>query len=233
MSTMHNRANLWWFTIFYISYCGCSDGPADSRREISRLSGDPQATFFSIVILGDSLTEGYGVSPAQAYPSILEKKLSSQNQAVPYPCKVINGGVTGSTTSGGASRIDWYLKSPPDFLIVALGGNDGLRGIPPAESKKNLRTIIARAQEKQVPVLLAGMKLPPNYGLPYTQEFESMFTELAEELNVPLLPFLLEGVGGNPNMNLPDLIHPNPSGHKIIAQTVYEYLIKHLPNKQS
>ena len=146
--------------------------------------------------------------------------------------EVINGGVTGSTTSGGASRIDWHLQNPPDFLIVALGGNDGLRGIPPEESKKNLRSIVLRAQKREVPVIIAGMKMPPNYGSQYLQMFENMFPQPAEELNIPLLPFLLEGVGGEPQMNLRDRIHPNPAGHQRICQTVYQQLIKHLPQTQ-
>ena len=121
------------------------------------------------------------------------------------------------------------MQSPPDFLLVALGGNDGLRGIPPQESKQNLRKIIVSAQQRKVPVMLAGMKLPPNYGATYLEAFENMFPELADELKIPLLPFLLEGVGGNPKMNLPDRIHPNPQGHQLICQTVFQYLIKHLP----
>ena len=137
--------------------------------------------------------------------------------------------MTGSTTSGGVSRIDWYLKNPPDFIILALGGNDGLRGISPKESKQNLRIIIEQAQGKNVPVMIAGMKLPPNYGPHYRKKFAIIFSELAEEMQVYLLPFLLKGVGGIPAMNLPDRIHPNPQGHKIICQTVLEHLIKFLP----
>ena len=228
MSILHNRANLCLLTLFLYSLSGCSDNKTKEQTDPTIVIDNSEARTYSILILGDSLTEGYGVSPAQAYPSLLEKKLNSNEQKGSRIYKVINGGVTGSTTNGGASRIDWYLKSPPNFLIVALGGNDGLRGIPPSESKKNLKDIIIRAQAKKVPVLLAGMKMPPNYGLPYLKDFENMFPQLARELNVPLLPFLLEGVGGNPKMNLPDRIHPNSYGHQIICQTVYEHLVKHL-----
>ena len=228
MPILHNRANLCLFTLVLYLLTGCTDSTVTDRPTPSTVAHNSDAPTFKILILGDSLTEGYDVPPSNAYPFLLEKKLNSQSQKNSRIYQVINGGVTGSTTSGGASRIEWYLKSPPDFLIVALGGNDGLRGIPPSESKENLSNIILRAQAKKVPVLLAGMKLPPNYGFQYIKDFENMFPQLAEELNVPLLPFLLEGVGGNPKMNLPDRIHPNSSGHQIICQTVYEHLTKYL-----
>jgi len=183
---------------------------------------------YRILILGDSLTEGYGVSPDQAYPALLQQKLNHSRTQKQRPYEVLNAGVTGSTTSGGASRIDWYLKNPPDFLVVALGGNDGLRGISPEESKKNLAHILDQAAQKKVPSMLAGMKMPPNYGEAYRLTFENMFAELAKEKMVPLLPFLLDGVGGDPKMNLPDRIHPNPEGHKKICETMHQHLIKHL-----
>jgi len=185
---------------------------------------------FRILILGDSLTEGYGVSAQQAFPSLLEKKLNdefSSDKNRSY--EIINAGISGSTSSGGVSRIEWLLKSKPDFLILALGGNDGLRGVPVEETKNNLEKIILAAKSKDIRTLLAGMKMPPNYGIEYTREFSKLFEDLANQENVPLIPFLLEGVGGNPAMNLPDRIHPNPSGHQKIAQTVYHNLINHLP----
>lgn len=209
---------------------GCTDKPKQSAESTFTGEEATEENPFRILILGDSLTEGYGVSPAQAYPSLLQKKLNSSSQTGHRLFEVMNGGVTGSTTSGGVSRIGWHMQSPPDFLLVALGGNDGLRGIPPQESKQNLRKIIFSAQQNKVPVMLAGMKLPPNYGATHLESFENMFPELADELKIPLLPFLLEGVGGNPKMNLPDRIHPNPQGHQIICQTVFKHLVKHLPN---
>ena len=229
MSIFSNRANLWLVTLSIIFSSGCPDGEQRRSASPSTRTHETSDKPFRILILGDSLTEGYGVSPAQSYPSLLEKLLNQDQEAVSTRYFVINGGITGATTSGGASRIDWYLKSPPDFLIVALGGNDGLRGIPPEESKKNLKSILLRALNKKVPVMLAGMKMPPNYGSQYLQRFENIFPQLAEELDIPLLPFLLEGVGGNPKMNLPDRIHPNPSGHQRICQTVHQHLIKYLP----
>jgi acyl-CoA thioesterase-1 len=229
MSFTHHRANLCFLSLLIVSMIGCTDKPNQSAENTFTGEGITEEKAFRILILGDSLTEGYGVSPAQAFPSLLEKKLNSSSQTEHKFFEVINGGVTGSTTSGGVSRIGWHMQSPPDFLLVALGGNDGLRGIPPQESKQNLRKIIVSAQEHKVPVMLAGMKLPPNYGATHLEAFENMFPELADELKIPLLPFLLEGVGGNPKMNLPDRIHPNPQGHQMICQTVFQHLIKHLP----
>ena len=187
---------------------------------------------FSILILGDSLTEGYGVAAEQAFPSLLEKKLntefSSDNNCT---FKVINAGISGSTTSGGVSRIDWLLKSQPNFLIIALGGNDGLRGVPIGETKKNLEKIILAAQNKKIPTILAGMKIPPNYGIEYTQKFADLYITLSQTKKVPLIPFLLEGVGGVPSLNLPDRIHPNAEGHQKISETVFNFLINYLPRK--
>lgn len=229
MTILGNRANLW-FLFFFLGLLGACMENSPASIEVSDTQGQKnKPDTFRILILGDSLTEGYGVSPNQAYPHLLEQKLNQALSPNEQPYEVVNGGVTGSTTSGGASRIDWYLKQPPEFLIVALGGNDGLRGIPSEKSKENLKSIVVRAQEKKVPVMLAGMKMPPNYGPEYRKTFERMFPELAEELQIPLLPFLLEGVGGNPKMNLPDRIHPNAAGHQIICQTVHKHLIKHLP----
>ena len=135
---------------------------------------------------------------------------------------------SGATSSGGVSRIDWFLQAQPDFLILALGGNDGLRGVPVSETKENLSKILATAAKHQIPALLAGMKIPPNYGLTYTSEFAQMYQDLAEHHHIPRIPFLLEGVGGDPKFNLPDRIHPNPAGHKIIAETVYQSLARQL-----
>ena len=228
MTILGNRANLWCLILLFGVIGACSENtPTNIEPPDTQEQGNKPPPF-RILILGDSLTEGYGVYPNQAYPYLLQQKLNHALSPNERQYEVVNGGVSGSTTSGGASRIDWYLKQPPEFLIVALGGNDGLRGLPSEKSQENLRSIVVQAQEKKVPVMLAGMKMPPNYGPEYRKTFESIFPRLAKELKIPLLPFLLEGVGGNPKMNLPDRIHPNAAGHQIICQTVHKHLIKHL-----
>lgn len=220
-----------WFKIIFLAFLlgGCSSEP--ERNSLSQTPNQAkQDNVFRILILGDSLTEGYGVSELQAYPTLLEKKLNqelAEDRNTTF--KVINAGISGSTTSGGVSRIDWLLKSSPDFLVIALGGNDGLRGVPVEETKKNLEKIIQAALDKEIPTLLAGMKIPPNYGIEYTRKFAQLFQDLSTKHKVPLLPFLLEGVGGNPSMNLPDRIHPNSAGHRKISKTVFKSLATHLP----
>ena len=226
--SLHTWSSL--ISLFVLSiFSGCPSNP-ENPTETQVYRKNSTENFFRILILGDSLTEGYGVSAQQAFPSLLEKKLNnefSSDKNSSY--EIINAGISGSTSSGGVSRIEWLLKSKPDFLILALGGNDGLRGVPVEETKDNLKKIILAAKSKDIPTLLAGMKMPPNYGIEYTREFSKLFEDLANQENVPLIPFLLEGVGGNPAMNLPDRIHPNPAGHQKIAQTVYQNLINHLP----
>ena len=226
--SLHTWSSL--ISLFVLSiFSGCPSNPENpTETQVYRKNSTENS--FRILILGDSLTEGYGVSAQQAFPSLLEKKLNdefSSDKNRSY--EIINAGISGSTSSGGVSRIEWLLKSKPDFLILALGGNDGLRGVPVEETKNNLEKIILAAKSKDIPTLLAGMKMPPNYGIEYTREFSKLFEDLANQENVPLIPFLLEGVGGNPAMNLPDRIHPNSAGHQKIAETVYQNLINHLP----
>ena len=226
--SLHTWSSL--ISLFVLSiFSGCPSNPENpTETQVYRKNSTENS--FRILILGDSLTEGYGVSAQQAFPSLLEKKLNdefSSDKNRSY--EIINAGISGSTSSGGVSRIEWLLKSKPDFLILALGGNDGLRGVPVEETKNNLEKIILAAKSKDIPTLLAGMKMPPNYGIEYTREFSKQFEDLANQEDVPLIPFLLEGVGGNPAMNLPDRIHPNPAGHQKIAETVYQNLINHLP----
>ena len=220
-----------WFKIIFLVILlgGCSSEP--ERNSLSQSPNQAkQDNVFRILILGDSLTEGYGVSELQAYPTLLEEKLNQElAEDRNSTFKVINAGISGSTTSGGVSRIDWLLKSSPDFLVIALGGNDGLRGVPVEETKKNLEKIIQAALDKEIPTLLAGMKIPPNYGIEYTRKFAQLFQDLSIKHKISLLPFLLEGVGGNPSMNLPDRIHPNSVGHRKISETVFNTLATHLP----
>ena len=173
-----------------------------------------------IVALGDSLTEGYGVDKDEAFPSLLENKLIAKG----YSVKIINAGISGSTSASAPSRIKWYLRSKPDIIILSLGGNDGLRGLSTKFMKKNLGEAIEIAQSAGVKILLSGMQIPGNYGLIYTESFRKVFYELAEKYNIKMIPFLLENVGGVAALNLPDGIHPNSEGHKIIAETVVKSL---------
>lgn len=174
-----------------------------------------------ILVLGDSLTEGYGLTKEQAFPAVLEKLIAQSGKK---DVVVLNGGVSGSTTASGASRLKWHLKAQPEIVIIALGANDGLRGVKIEESRKNLTATIELARKSGLKVLLAGMKLPPNYGKEYSRDFEKMFVELSKKYSVPLIPFLLEGVGGDPSLNLEDGIHPNAQGHEKIAKTVLKHL---------
>jgi len=173
-----------------------------------------------IVALGDSLTAGLGVAEAQAYPAVLQQKLDADG----YAYEVVNMGVSGDTSAGGLRRLDWALEGDARVLIVALGANDGLRGLRPDEMKKNLERIIERAKEDDIIVILAGMEAPPNYGAEYTAAFRRVYQELAREQGVRLLPFLLDGVAGDAALNQSDGIHPNARGAEIIADGIWKVL---------
>ena len=170
-----------------------------------------------IVALGDSLTAGLGVAPGEAYPARLQEKLEMAG----YELEVVNAGVSGDTSAGGLRRLDWSLDGEIAVLIVALGGNDGLRGLPVEELKSNLGAIITTARDRGVEVLLAGMEAPPNFGQAYTDAFRSTFDQLAKEHDVLFVPFLLEGVAGVPELNQPDQIHPNARGAEQIADHLW------------
>ena len=180
----------------------------------------------TIVFLGDSLTEGFGLDKNEAFPHLFAQALKERGY---QNIKVINAGISGSTSASAVSRLKWYLRIKPTILILALGANDGLRGVNPQAMKKNLETTIQMAQEQQIQVVLAGMKVPPNYGIKYAEDFESVFPDLAQKYKIPLIPFLLEGVAAQPELNLPDGIHPNQKGHQIITKLMLEYLLPLLP----
>ncbi len=180
----------------------------------------------TIVFLGDSLTEGYGLEKTEAFPFLFQQALKAKGYK---DIKVINAGISGSTSASAPSRLKWYLRIKPTILVLALGANDGLRGVNPQAMKKNLATTIQLALDRKIQVVLAGMKIPRNYGSQYTREFESVYPELAEEFKIPLIPFLLDGVATHPEMNLPDGIHPNSKGHQIIAKHILENLLPLLP----
>lgn len=180
---------------------------------------DPQAAFPLVVFLGDSLTAGLGLDEDEAYPAVVERELETEGQEV----RILNAGVSGDTTAGGLSRLGWLLGQKPDVVVVALGANDGLRALPLEQTEENLREIIRRSRESGARVLLLGMRIPPNYG-PYADDFAAMYPRLAEEMDVPLVPFLLEGVGGERALNQADGIHPTAEGQEIMAKTVVPFL---------
>jgi acyl-CoA thioesterase-1 len=173
-----------------------------------------------VVFLGDSLTAGLGVNEDQAYPAVVGERLA----AAGHPVRVLNAGVSGDTSAGGLRRLRWVLAQQPDVMVVALGSNDGLRGLPLEVTEANLRQIVSGAREAGSRVLLVGMMVPPNYGPDYAPKFAAIFPRIAEDLEVPLVPFLLDGVGGRPELNQGDGIHPTVEGHRIMARTVFPEL---------
>ena len=187
--------------------------------------GVAQATT-TIVFLGDSLTEGSGLEKTETFPYLFEQALKTRGYK---DIKVINAGISGSTSASAHSRLKWYLRINPTILVLALGANDGLRGLDPQAMKKNLAMTIQLALDRNIQVILAGMKIPRNYGNQYTKEFEAVYPQLAKEFKIPLIPFLLDGVATRPELNLPDGIHPNSKGHQIIAKHVLENLLPLLP----
>ncbi len=174
-----------------------------------------------ILFLGDSLTEGFQLeSSDQAFPALVCKKLLSARPGI----SCINSGVSGNTSKGLLSRLDWALKVSPKIAVVSIGSNDGLRGIPVEETEKNLRKIITSLKARKIKVLLTGQKMPPNYGKEFQSRFEKVFETVARQEKIPLMPFLLEGVAGQTRMNLADGIHPNKDGHRVIADRLMKYL---------
>lgn len=192
---------------------------ADGRQDADAAGeGAPMTVLF----YGNSLTAGYGVGPDRAFPQLVQLKIDGLG----WPFKVINGGVGGETSAGGLSRIDWVLQNRPDVFILELGGNDGLRGVDPRVTRRNLRAIIRRVRERYpaTKIILAGMQAPPNMGQRFVTEFREIYPELAKSERVSLIPFILEGVGGIPELNQPDGIHPTAEGHAIMAELVWKVL---------
>jgi len=182
----------------------------------------PQEQMKTILFFGNSLTAGYGLDPSEAFPALIQEKIDSLN----LPYKAINAGNSGETSSGGKNRIDWLLRQKVDVFVLELGANDGLRGIPVPETKRNLQAIIDKVKAKypEAKMVLLGMEIPPNMGGRYAEEFRVIFRQLATQNNMAFVPFLLEGVGGVRELNLPDGIHPTAQGHKILARNVWEVL---------
>lgn len=190
---------------------------ADAQRTIRPAKA---ATLPRIVFLGDSLTAGHGLAREHSVPSLIQARLD----AAGYRYEVINAGVSGDTSAGGLSRLDWSLDGDVDVLVVELGANDGLRGLPVSGMKNNLTEIITRAKQRNITVILTGMEAPPNYGAVYTTEFRQVFRDLAREHDVAFVPFFLEGVAGIQSLNNSDGLHPNPAGARIIEQTIWRTL---------
>lgn len=184
-----------------------------------------------LVILGDSLTEGLGVSQSSAFPALVQKKIDEKK----LDWKVISAGSSGSTSASGPGRIKWIVnpknKERPDLVLILLGSNDGLRGLKPEDTKKNLKQTVDLAEKEKISVVLGQMLMPPNYGKDYTEKFARIFTEISKENKIPLISFLLNGVAGDPKLNLPDGIHPNEKGHVKVAENIYQSMEPYLQGK--
>ena len=220
-----NKVSFWiLISIFLLGLFSCNSDKngreatgKDTVQTTAKVSAAKKKT---IVFFGNSLTAGFGLDdPSQAFSGLIQKRIDSLG----LQYKVINAGVSGETTSGGNSRIDWLLKQPLDVFVLELGGNDGLRGIPVSETKKNLQAILdkVKARYPDAKLVLAGMQIPPNMGQKYATDFKKVYKEIADSNNIKLIPFLLEGVGGESKLNQADGIHPTAEGHRILAENVW------------
>ena len=212
--------------VLILLFCRCGDNKKQAGSNQNNTVKENAAVVKkkTIVFFGNSLTAGYGLSPSQAFPAIIQKKIDSLG----LPYQVVNAGVSGETSSGGNTRIDWILKQPVEIFVLELGANDGLRGIPLSETKKSLQSIIDKVKAKNpaTKLIFAGMQVPPNMGEKYSTEFRNIYTELASKNAMTLIPFILEGVGGETNLNQEDGIHPTAEGHAIVAENLWLQLEK-------
>jgi acyl-CoA thioesterase-1 len=204
------------------AYGGCRRSSNASPSTAASAAADTSQTRRVILFFGNSLTAAYGLSPEEGFVALLQQKIDSLG--LPYVC--INAGNSGETTAGGRSRVAWVLQQPVDIFVLELGGNDALRGLPLEASRENLQAIIdlVRAKYPACRIVIAGMLAPPNLGPEYTQTFAQMYRDLASANQATLIPFLLEGVGGEAALNLPDGIHPNAAGHRIVSENVWKVL---------
>lgn len=217
-------SGLAWSLLFFVIW-GCGNGQPNqetAKKSNPAIFPADQDSSRNIVFLGNSITSGFGVGESDAFPSLIQEKIDS----LKLPYHVINAGISGETSADGLSRIHWVLKQPVSILVLELGGNDGLRGIPLTGTTSNLQAIMDSARKKNpsVILILAGMQIPPNLGQQYTGEFRKIYHQLAIKNHTLLIPFLLENVGGIPALNQPDGIHPNVEGHKIVAENVWKIL---------
>ena len=221
---MNNVRRLVLISLISVGLISCNadkkDDQETAKDSAEKVAKAPAAKKKTIVFFGNSLTAGFGLDdPSQAFSGLIQKRIDSLGLAY----KVINAGVSGETTSGGNGRIDWLLKQPLDVFVLELGGNDGLRGIPVSETKKNLQAILDKVKAKypDAKLVLAGMQIPPNMGQKYATDFKKVYKEIADKNNITLIPFLLQGVGGEAKLNQADGIHPTAEGHRILAENVW------------
>jgi len=223
MAMKHAFNRLVCLCICCLLFSECREPAAPSRGKDPVAGETSNIKRKSILFFGDSLTAGYGLEePSMAFPALIQHRLDSAGM----PYQVVNAGVSGETSSGGAERIDWILSQPMDVFVLELGANDGLRGIPVETTRKNLQAIIdkVKATYPSVKIVIAGMQVPPNMGPRYADAFRAVFPDLAKQNNAELIPFLLEHVGGEASLNQPDGIHPNVEGHKLVAENVWPVL---------
>ena len=213
--------------ILIFTFCGCGNNTkqvANTEKDTVKEASAKTQTQKSILFFGNSLTAGYGLDDPQddAFPSVIQQTIDS----LKLPYKVVNGGLSGETTSDGKNRINWLLRQPVDVFVLELGANDGLRGIPVTETEVNLQSIIDQVKAKypKAKLVMTGMQVPPNMGGTYASDFKKVFPELAKKNNMALVPFLLENVAGNRDLNQRDGIHPTAKGAKIVAQNVWQVL---------
>ena len=208
-------------------FTACNSGPAAEKSAAtaapaSIVATPPAAVKKRLLFFGNSLTAGLGVEPEQAFAGLIGQKIDSLG----LPYEAINAGLSGETTAGGRSRVGWILRQPVDIFVLELGANDGLRGLPLSATRQNLQGIVdtVRRRSPGAQIVLAGMQVPPNMGQAYATDFKAVFQEIAAKNHLVLIPFLLEGVGGHPDLNQADGIHPTPAGHRIVARTVWSVL---------
>lgn len=221
------------FSLALIFACGNNQDKKSEETSSENIKTQPKTAEVDdkdvILFFGNSLTAGMGLEPTEAFPALIQNRLDSLG----YDYEVVNAGLSGETTASGRNRIDWVLNQNVDIFVLELGANDGLRGIPLEETRQNLQEIIDTVQKENpnTEIVLAGMQIPPNMGQEYTSEFRSIFPELAEKNDIELIPFLLEGVAGNEDLNQQDGIHPTAEGYKIVADNVWGVLIDLIKSK--
>jgi acyl-CoA thioesterase-1 len=225
MKSTHRNFSFYLLFVLAAWLTSCSASTEKKQAEEGNQVVDSTANK-TILFFGNSLTAGYGIDPEESFAGRIQTRLDSLKKEF----RVINGGLSGETTAGGLSRLDWFLEEEPYLFVLELGGNVGLRGIALTETKKNLLAIVDKVQAKypNTKIILAGMQIPPNMGQEYTEEFKAIYPAVAKEKNIELIPFLLEGVAGNPDLNLPDGIHPTAEGHRLVMETLWPYISKAL-----